>query len=163
MRTLTGWWLCVMLLFSASSLAADYSHPQVERLLAADRPPEGVVFELLAWDQRTWSWAAPMIADLRAQLRRKYPAVPVAIVSHGGEQFQLTRSRALQQPGAVDQLTGLVEEGVELHVCGAHSLWQQVPLSDYLEIVDVVPSGPARVNDYVELGYTLILLQHPPE
>ena len=163
MKILTALLMLSLSLFTPASAAAGYSHPQVEQLLAAEHEPDGVVFEVLAWDRNTWSWAAPMIADLRGQLRQKYPDLPVAIVSHGGEQFQLTQERAAQQPGAIAQLTGLVGEGVDLHVCGAHSLWNQVPLDDYIDIVDVAPSGPARVNDYVALGYTLILLRDPPE
>ena len=153
--------LGLVMLFSCQAQAERYSHPTIERLLQADESPDGVVFELLAWDEFTWRWAAPMIADLRAQLQQKFPQVDVAVVSHGGEQFQLTREQAKQQPQAIAQLQSLQADGVDLHVCGAHSLWNDVPVSAYIDFVDVSPSGPAQLNDYIKLGYRHILLQQP--
>ena len=149
----------LFLAFAGLAQASSYSHPTITRLLQADEQPDGVVFELLSWDDATWSWAAPMIADLRDQLKKKYPDVDVAIVSHGGEQFQLTKESAKQQPQAIATLQDLTDEGVNLHVCGTHSSWQDVPDTAYIDIVDVAPSAPAQVNDYIKLGYTHILLQ----
>ena len=57
----------------------------------------GVVFELISGDSLTWTWASPMIAALRDQLQTKYPGLDVVVVSHGPEQFQLTRSEAGKQ------------------------------------------------------------------
>ena len=138
-----------LLLFclGAVAQAAEYRHATVSRLLQAEQAPDGVVFELISWDQKTWQWAAPMI--------------DVAVVSHGGEQFQLTKSAAQQQPRAIAQLQSLTDEGVNLHVCGTHSYWNDVEESAYLDMVDVSPSGPAQINDYIKLGYTHILLQKP--
>ena len=153
--------LFALLTFAIVTHAAEYSDPTVNRLLKSAEEPDGVVFELISWDDKTWQWAAPMIADLRQQLQAKFPAIDVAVVSHGGEQFQLTRQQAKQQPQAIAQLQDLTEQGVNLHVCGTHSSWQDVPASAYLEMVDVSPSGPAQINDYIKLGYTHILLQKP--
>ncbi len=152
-----------LLLFclGAVAQAAEYRNATVSRLLQAEQAPDGVVFELISWDQKTWQWAAPMIADLRRQLQQKFPAIDVAVVSHGGEQFQLTKSAAQQQPRAIAQLQSLTDEGVNLHVCGTHSYWNDVEESAYLDMVDVSPSGPAQINDYIKLGYTHILLQKP--
>ena len=150
-----------LLLLSWPLVAAEYSHPTINRLLASEDPPDGVVFELVHWDDDTWSWAAPMIADLRSQLQGKYPEIDVAVVSHGKEQFQLTHDRIGEQPEALSQLQTLTDEGVNLHVCGTHSQWNEVPESDYIDIVDVSPSGPAQVNDYLKLGYRLVVLRRP--
>ena len=156
------WLIALYLVVLAPVLhAADTAHPTIKRLLALDEAPEGVVFELVHWDEATWSWAAPMIADLRSQLRAKFPDIDVAIVSHGGEQFQLTRARIGEQPQAITQLRSLADEGVNLHVCGTHSQWNDVPETDYIDIVDVSPSGPAQVNDYISLGYRLVVLRKP--
>ena len=155
-------WLAVLLIcLGAAVQAAEYRNATVSRLLQAEQAPDGVVFELLSWDQKTWQWAAPMIADLRRQLQQKFPAIDVAVVSHGGEQFQLTRSAAQQQPEAIARLQSLTDEGVNLHVCGTHSYWNDVEESAYLDMVDVSPSGPAQINDYIKLGYSHILLQRP--
>ncbi|MBL7000029.1 MAG: DsrE family protein [Gammaproteobacteria bacterium] len=141
--------------------AADYQHPEVNRLLQATETPDGVVFEISSWDKNSWQWAAPLISSLHRQLKDKFPAIDVTIVSHGGEQFQLTRQRQQEQPQAIAQLTELVSEGVNLHVCGTHSSWKNVDPSEYIEIVDVAGSAPAQINDYIKLGYQHIFIQKP--
>ena len=141
--------------------ASEYSHPHIDRIVAADEPPEGVVFELVFWDENTWEWAAPMLSDLTAQLQNRFPGLDVAIVSHGAEQFQLTQSRVKEQPDAIAQLISLVDDGVDIHVCGTHSDWNGIPTSEYIDIVNVSPSAPAQVNDYLALGYRLIVLRKP--
>jgi intracellular sulfur oxidation DsrE/DsrF family protein len=152
----------LMLLFSTTSvLAVEFSHPSVNQLLKADVAPDGVVFELLSYDEKTWQWAAPMINSLRQQLKTRFPEIDIAVVSHGAEQFQLMKSKQLEQPKAIAQLSQLTDEGVNLHVCGTHSSWQDVPENAYLDIVNVSPSGPAQINDYIKLGYKHILLQKP--
>lgn len=158
-------WLLMSLLFSLSTLifAAGYSNPDVDRMLRAPEAPDGVVIELLSWDEQTWNWAAPMITDLRQQLLKRFPGVDIAVVSHGAEQFQLTREQAHKQPEAIAQLSSLNEQGVNLHVCGTHSSWKDVDETAYVDIVDVSPSGPAQINDYIKLGYRHILLQRPVE
>lgn len=154
-------WLIVLTVVAIQGQASGYVHSTINRLLAAEEAPDGVVFELLSWDEHTWQWAAPMITDLRNQLKVKFPQVDVAVVSHGGEQFQLTKARQQEQPQAIAQLKTLTDDGVNLHVCGTHSSWQDVPDTAYIDIADVSPSGPAQINDYIKLGYRHILLQKP--
>lgn len=144
-----------------SIYALDYSNSTVNKLIQAQQTPDGVVFELISWDDKTWSWAAPMITSLRQQLRVRFPDIDVVVVSHGGEQFQLTRQRQQEQPEAIAQLQSLTEDGMNLHVCGTHSSWKDVPDTAYINFVDVSPSGPAQINDYINLGYQHILLQKP--
>ena len=143
------------------ALSGDYQHPQVKRMIDSGKAPDGVVFELISWDEKTWTWAAPMLKDLRRQLQSRFADIDVVVVSHGGEQFQLTREREQEQPEAIAELASLSEEGVSVHVCGTHSSWQDVDESAYLDFVDVSPSGPAQINDYIKLGYEHILLSKP--
>ena len=133
----------------------------VEQLLASDVEPDGVVFEVLSWDPQTWRWAAPLLKQYRTDLQKKFPDLDVAVVSHGGEQFQLTKDNAAKQPEAIMTLQNLSGEGVNVHVCGTHSSWQDIPESDYLDFINVSPSGPAQINDYLKMGYTRVLLNKP--
>ena len=165
LKILSARWL---LLFTAlslvtASISAEYRHADIDRMLQSGQEPDGVVIELISWDDQTWNWAAPMITDLRRQLQQRFPAIEVAVVSHGGEQFQLTKESAQEQPEAIAQLSLLSDEGVSLHVCGTHSSWKDVPDTAYIDIVDVSPSGPAQINDYIKLGFQHILLQKPLE
>ncbi len=142
---------------------SDYTHPSVKRLIQSNSAPIGVVFELIESDKRTWQWAAPLIKSLRTQLKEKYPDIEIAVVSHGREQFQLTQKRAKHQKQAISILKDLViKEGVDLHVCGTHSSWYDIDPNSYLDIVDVAVSGPAKINDYINLGYQPIQLYRPP-
>ena len=156
-------WPLVLLTIGVANLvhATKFRHAEVDRLIHESETLDGVVFELVSWDEDTWTWAAPMLAELRRQLRMKYPEIDVVVVSHGGEQFELTTERREEQPEAIQQLASLSEDGMSLHVCGTHSSWQDVPEDAYLDFVDVAPSGPAQINDYIKLGYRHILLDQP--
>ncbi|WP_428086941.1 DsrE family protein [Candidatus Thioglobus sp.] len=148
------------LLLSAYSLcfAQVFSHPVIDRLIAQNSEPEGIVFELVAYDRHAWSWAAPKISQLSAQLKAKYPKVDIAIISHGNEQFQLSVKNAKKNQHSTALLSKLVKDGVDIYVCGVNSLWNNVPENSYIEEVSVATSGPAKINDYINLGYTLIKL-----
>jgi len=152
----------MLLLLISSVVMANYTHPYVNRLIQNNDEPVGVVFELVESDKRTWEWAAPLIQDLRMQLKEKYPKIEIAVVSHGREQFQLIKKRAKRQKQAISILEDLVrKDDVNLHVCGTHSSWFGIEPNSYLDIVDVTVSGPAKINDYINLGYHPIQLYKP--
>jgi len=156
--------LLVLLIGTAYSsvYVQEYLHPSVTRLIEANDSPTGVVFELIESDKKTWEWAAPMIKSLKQQLKEKYPDIEIAVVSHGSEQFQLTKKSAKKQKAAISILEDLVRnENVDLHVCGTHSSWVGIPASSYIDIVDVAVSGPAKINDYINLGYQPVQLYKP--
>ncbi len=150
-----------LLLLSQLSYALEYRDYSVERLLNADQAPSGVVFEIITWDKNAWDWAAPMLKQFRHQLLEKYPDLDIALVSHGGEQFELTKDKAKKNAVTFDVLKSLSDQGVDLHVCGTHSSWRNVDDSEYVDFIDVSPSAPAQINDYINLGFTHILLQAP--
>ena len=57
----------LLLLLISGAVIANYTHPSVNRLIQANDEPAGVVFELIESDKNTWTWAAPMIKDLKDQ------------------------------------------------------------------------------------------------
>jgi len=69
----------LVLLLLSSAVIANYTHPSVNRLIQGNDEPVGVVFELVENDKSTWEWAAPMIQDLRMQLKAKYPEIEIAV------------------------------------------------------------------------------------
>ncbi|RUM81074.1 MAG: hypothetical protein DSZ16_05245 [Candidatus Thioglobus sp.] len=150
------------LLLICNIAMANYTNPSVNRLIQSNNDPVGVIFELIETDKNTWEWAAPMIEDLRIQLKDKYPNIEIAVVSHGREQFQLLKRRSEKHPKAMSILEDLVrKENVNLYVCGTHSSWFNIEPSNYMDIVDVAESGPAKINDYINLGYQSIKLSKP--
>lgn len=154
--------LIMLLIGSSVGYAKECSHAVVDKIINSNTEPEGVVFELSEYDENAWDWASEMIESLSKQLKNKYPNIDIAIVSHGNEQFQLTRNNKEQNQHTISTLTNLVNSSnIDLHVCAVNSSWSNIPTDAYINIVDVAESGPAKVNDYINLGYRRIKLQKP--
>jgi intracellular sulfur oxidation DsrE/DsrF family protein len=150
-----------LLLTSGSILADEFEHAGVDGLIAADREPDGVVFELIAWDDNTWDWAAPMIESFTHRLRHKYPEVDIALVSHGAELFDLALEQDMGSDPAIRQLRSISDENVDIHVCGNYASYKGLGDGDFLPFVDVSPSASAQLADYRKLGFAHILLEKP--
>lgn len=154
--------LLICLLLACGPLqAADSGNPRLAQLLAIGQPPAGVVFEIVAWEDNTWDWAAPMLRDYADRLRARYPRLELALVSHGAELFDLARQSALQDEPGILELGRLSAEGVEIHVCGEYAKWKRLGPQDFLDFVDVAASGSALLADYIELGFERIRLERP--
>lgn len=135
---------------------------EVDRLLEADEAPVGVVFEIVEGEEDALRWALPEVARLSAQLRKRFPELPIAVVTHGREQFGLLANEAEGPLAPVhDEAQQLRAEGVDLHVCGVHAGWDGYAPEDFPAYVDVSASGPAQIRDYRNLGFVLIELQGP--
>ncbi len=150
-----------LMLLSNLTLAQEYKNFEVEKLLTAKNAPSGIVFEIITWEKDAWDWAAPMLKQYRQQLLEVYPGLDIAVVSHGGEQFELTKDKAKKNAVSFKVLKSLSDDGVDLHVCGTHSGWKNVDDSEYVDFINVSPSGPAQINDYITLGFTHVLLKAP--
>ena len=153
--------LCTITLFAAlagfqsSAVATD----DVEALLALEEAPAGVVFEIVSGDADTLGKLLPGVRADIERLRARFPGLPVAIVSHGEEQFALTTKNLESDPEldviAEEMVTG---KDVDLHVCGTYAGWFGVDPEDFPDYVDVAATGPAQINDYRALDYVLITL-----
>ncbi len=141
--------------------AGEFRHGEVDVLIAADAEPDGVVFEIVTWEDNTWDWAAPMLSALTWQLRNKFPGLDIALVSHGNELFDLALNQENQSKVAMQTLQSLSDDNVDIHVCGNFAQYKHLGVNDFLPFVDVSPSGPSQINDYVRLGFTRILLEAP--
>ena len=141
--------------------AANYSNPEVDRIVSGGEQPEGVVFELAAWGDDSWDWAAPMLQQLVGQLRNAYPGLEIALVSHGFELFDLSHRSGKGDSSSIRLLETIVEDGVDIHVCGNFAATRFYETEDFFAFVDVAASGPAQLQDYVKLGFTLVVLDPP--
>jgi intracellular sulfur oxidation DsrE/DsrF family protein len=156
----------MMLGFLILSLAlmapAGAEDAAVQALLETNSPPPGVVFELVENDHEALQTLLPYIRDTVGRLRARHPGIGIAVVTHGNEQFSLSR----QQQGARQELHEAVrslvrEEQVEVAVCATYASWRQVTPEDFPDYVQVAESAPARINDFRQLGYTVIRLRPP--
>ena len=148
--------LIVILSFLAST--ATWAS-EVDRIIAREQAPEGVVFEIVSDDDDLLGELLPSVkADIK-KLRQRFPDLPIAIVSHGKEQFALTSRNRSSKPEAHDLVKELVSRNdVDVHVCGTHAGWYGVSAEDFPDYVDVSTTGPAQINDYEAIGYELIIL-----
>jgi len=155
-----------MRLFSLILLSAVaglvFADPEVDRLLAADEEPVGVVFEIVEGEEDALRWALPEVARLSARLRERFPDLPIAVVTHGREQFGLLANEA---DGPLADIHGRAQqlraEEIDLHVCGVHAGWDGYTPEDFPAYVDVSASGPAQIRDYRNIGFVLIELESP--
>ncbi len=141
--------------FQASAVAAS----DVAALLALEEAPEGVVFEIVSGEADALVELLPRVRADIVRLRTRFPGLPIAVVSHGEEQFALTEENRKNEP----ELHAIAEkivtgEDVDLHVCGTYAGWFGVDPGDFPDYVDVAAAGPAQINDYRALGYVLITL-----
>lgn len=156
MKPLHNTLLGVLLILPALCL----SDPDVDRLLSADEPPVGVVFEIVEADGDALAWALPLVRQYSEQLRARFAGLPIAVVTHGTEQFALLAKEADGPLTSIHaDARDLREKAIDLHLCGAHAGWYGHLPEDFPSYVDVSPSGPAQVNDYRNLGFEIIRLQ----
>ncbi len=159
MRHLT---IGLLLIFSLPVLqASEFRNDEVDALLAADVEPDGVVFEIISWEDNTWDWAAPMLSAFTMRLRNRFPELDIALVSHGNELFDLALEQENLSRPAMQSLQNLSDDNVDIHVCGSFAKYKHLGNNDFLPFVDVSPSGPAQINDYIKLGFMRILLEAP--
>ena len=145
------------LLFVLSAL--DVTAATVEGILAQRQPPDGVVFEILEGSRKDLNWAIPRIREDTKRLRAKFPDLPIAVVSHGREEFGLTREEAEKRPEVHQMVKDLSDNlAVPVHVCATHASWHNISPEDFPDYIDVSESGPAKINDYIALGYVLVIV-----
>ncbi len=75
--------------------------------------------------------------------------------------FDLALNQDNRSEPARQSLQSLSDNNVEIHVCGNFAKYKRLGAEDFLPFVDVSPSGPAQINDYVNLGFTRIQLEAP--
>ena len=154
--------LLVALVFSPGrALAIDINAGSIEAVLDGTQMPGGVVFEIMAWEDRSWDWAAPLLQDYAGRLWRRFPGLDLALVSHGHELFDLALRNRGQHRDAVELLAELHDRGIDIHVDGEYARWKRLGPKDFPGFVNLTESGSAQLEDYLKLGFVLIRLEAP--
>ncbi|HBH36336.1 MAG TPA: hypothetical protein DDW45_08315 [Gammaproteobacteria bacterium] len=130
---------------------------QVSAVINADEAPSGVVFVVYEYDESALTWIMPRLVYYVTLMHQRFPDLPVAVVSHGDEMLSLTKENAEIYPEVHFDLETLVKElDVVFHVCGSFAALNDIAESDFPDVIDVVPFGPAQVSDYRSLDYQVI-------
>jgi len=136
------------------------SDQAVEQLLQLNEAPDGVVFEIVTGDPEGLQWALPLTRSYIEKIRQRFPDIPLAVVTHGQEQFALQKQASNEQQQVHQLVQSLTaEQNVPVHVCGTYAGWRGLTEEDFPDYVDVAAAGPAQINDYVSLGYKKIVVQ----
>lgn len=145
-------------LIAASSLYAATS-TTVDQLLAEQTAPAGVVFEIVEWEDDALASAIPNTIQQIQALRQRFPELPVAVVSHGQEQFALMHKAENAYP-EIHQLVKTLDtdHGVEIELCLGHAHMKGYDATDFPDYVSIDGSGPARIADYQSQGYQLVIV-----
>lgn len=144
--------LIALILLIATPLKAA----TLNEVLVMEQRPDGVVFEILAPNERSWEGMQPKLLQAVEQLHKRWPDLDIAVVSHGNEQFALTKEKASVFPELHKSVLDLGAAGVDVHVCGTYASWRDIKPEAFPDYVDVSASGPAQINDYKSIGYILV-------
>jgi intracellular sulfur oxidation DsrE/DsrF family protein len=151
--------ITLFVLFGNATLAAPHDD-QINTILTAKQAPEGIVFEIVSGDPEGLRTTLPAAKQAIEKLRKKFPNLDIAIVTHGREQFALQKKHKARFKKVHSLTESLVKDsGVNLHVCGTYAEWHNVTEEEFAEYADVAAAGPAQINDYVALGYIKILIE----
>ena len=149
-----------IVIFSTLLLNSTYVWcTDIDTIINQKQAPPGVVFEIVSDESGLLDKLLPAVKNDIERLRKRFPKLPVAIVTHGTEQFALmikNKTRDNKTHALVEQLVDADE--VDVHVCGTHAEWYGLSPEDFPDYVDVAAAGPAQINDYEAMGYELIIL-----
>lgn len=151
--------LTLLCLLAPVSALAD-SEQSVNQILQLNDSPEGVVFEIVTGDAAGLRWALPLTRTYIEKIRQRFPELPIAVVTHGQEQFALQKQASGDQKPVHQLVQSLGEEhNIPVHVCGTYAGWRGLSEEDFPNYVDVAAAGPAQINDYVALGYRKVVIR----
>lgn len=153
-------YVVLIVLLLPLSLAQANNQDEINKILAMDQSPIGVVFEVVEGNGDALDWAIPAINKYVMQLRKHFPDIGLAVVSHGSEQFGLMTSKQKEKAEVHKTVQSLVASDVPVVVCGTHASWRGKKASDFPDYVEVAPAGPTEIRNYEEMGYILIVLEN---
>jgi len=149
--------LFVTLVFYQSSMASPPA--TIESILQEKEEPAGVIIEIVTGKSDGLDWALPKAQDYIKRLKKHFPDMPVAIVTHGRELFALAKDKQ-DSNKAIHSLTqALQKDDVKLHVCGTYAGWKGLTEEDFPDYVDVSATGSAQINDYIAVGFLHIIIK----
>lgn len=155
-----GFSLFFMLYLFTSGVHASRDGEKIQQILSLQTAPSGVVFEIASSDKDALQWAIPRIQEYTEKLRKRFPGLEVAIVSHGREQFLLQEKNAKENEKIHNAVKELSSKGdIPVHICQTFAAWNNVDPEEFPDYVSVSTTGPQQVRDYLELGYYLVKLK----
>lgn len=145
-------------LSSTAVYAMNEDKQDVAKLLAKDKAPDGVVFELIGNEGDYLLNALKKVETYKEQLQKKFSELDIAVVSHGSEQFNLTKKKQSEAKETHSHVRRLVASDVPVHICETHASWRNVTPEDFPNYITVSSTGPAEIRQYQASGYKLVVI-----
>ena len=168
-RAAPAWWsllgacLGCLLLLPSQGHASNPDMPELaelEWILDSQAASlTGIVFDIREYDPDALVWVLPRLAAYMELIERARPGLPVALISHGDEMALLTTQAARTHAELHRELRRLHARGLTIHVCATFARQLGLDETDFPPYVDVVPYGPAQLEDYVQMGYGHVSLE----
>ncbi len=96
----------------------------------------------------------------KAQLQKKWPEITIAIPSHDEEMLALVSGLSALYPAVHGNVYDLLNtHDVSFHVCGTFAEMSGYEASEFPDYVDVVPFGPAQIQNYRSLDYKVVNIE----
>ena len=144
---------------SAAPSAADSPPAAIAELVQRDELPAGVALEIVENDRAALSALLPRIRASIRTLHTRNPDLPIVLVTHGAEQFSLARGAAGQDTLRAEIEALVLEDGVNIAVCGTFAGWRDLDEAAFPDFVDVTPAAPERLDELREAGYSVVRLR----
>ena len=167
-QVIYGYSLCLALVFmvaAGGAIAREADEKllpemeEVESLLQGPKPA-GLVFHIYEQDEEALEWVLPRVEGHVRLIRSQWPGFAIVVVSHGAEMLALSKATENQYPRTHEMANRLANSmDVPIQICGAYAANVGLDGSDFPSYVDVVPSGPSQIADYLELGFNKIDLE----
>lgn len=140
-----------------SPLVSAAESDVINAILAADKAPLGVVFEMAGGDADSLSAAIKRSDGYRQKLKIRYPRLKFVVLTHGLEQFTLLKENQTEYPQLHQQVASLVNNAkVPVQVCGSFADMMGVDAKDFVPSVSVVDAAPMSLEEYIEKGYLVV-------
>lgn len=121
-------------------------------------PPPGLVFEVIEENPAKLPVAIKIVQNRITRLRKQFPDMEFAVVSHGPELFALEKKQAKKFKQLHDNVIQMKNSDIPVHVCETFAGWHAKSAHDFPDYVNVSATGPAQINDYIKLGYMKVLI-----
>lgn len=130
----------------------------LDALLARPVAPPGVVFEIVDRDPRALDVALPWVKQASQRLKARFPALPMALVTHGQEMFALQAGGRAGNPAVHQIAESLSRDGIPVHVCETYAGWRGLAPESFPAYIDVAPAGPTQIHNYEALDYVRLVV-----
>jgi len=131
----------------------------VNEIVSRSEKPVGVVFEILEGKEKDIRWTMNLVNQASQTLKKRFPDIKIAVVSHGGELFAFSKTNKKDFKKIHSLAEQMNNNDIPVHVCGTHASWRQKSEKDFPSYITVVEAAPAQIAFYEDLGYQLVIVE----